>query len=102
MQKTPRRWTILVDPVRPYTLWSDLRTTHLLLSVGYRPHEMIKILMTCWSEVEISNSCLHHLGVGFWSPLLVCLDGKFSNNILPQKAENVEFLPGDLTQTPIS
>ncbi len=83
-------------------MWSDLRTTYRLLSVGYRPHQTVKILMTCRPKVEVPHSRLDHPGVGIWSALLVCLDGKFTSNVLPQEAENIEFLMGDLMQTPVS
>ncbi len=63
-------------------VWSDLRTTHLLLTVGYHPHESIKILMAGWPKVEIGNSHLHHPGVGFGPTLLMGLKGQFSSNIL--------------------
>ncbi len=56
-------------------LWSDLRTTHLLLTVGYRPHKSIEILMAGWSKVEIGDGRLHHPGVGFGPTLLMGLSG---------------------------
>ena len=65
-----------------FPMWSDLRTTHLLLTVGYRPHESIEILMAGWSKVEMCDSHLHHLGVGLRSTLLMGLDGQFSSDIL--------------------
>ncbi len=65
-----------------FPMWSDLRTTHLLLTVGYRPHESIEILMAGWSKVEMCDSHLHHPGVGLRSTLLMGLNGEFSSNIL--------------------
>ncbi len=82
-------------------MWSDLRTTYRLLSVGYRPHETVKIPMTCRPKVEVPHGCLDHPGVGLRMALLVCLDGKFMGNVLPQETENIKFLTGDLMQTPL-
>ena len=64
-------------------VWSDLRTTHLLLVVGHRPDESIEILMTGWPQIEVGYCCLYHSGVGFGPTLLMGLKGQLLCDILP-------------------
>ncbi len=74
------------------SLWSDLRTTHLLLAVGYCPYETVKPVMTRWSKVEIGSDSVNHPGVSLWKPLQMRLPSQSPGHILSKKGNQFSSL----------
>ncbi len=71
-------------------LWSDSRTTHLLV-VGDAPNELIEVPVRRQAKVEMGYYSSYDPGVGLPKILGTGLDGKFPSYVLPEKAEKVQL-----------
>ncbi len=58
----------------------------VLLVMGDRPHQPVKILVARWPQVEMGDCRLHHSRVGFGPALLMGLKSQFTCDVLMQEA----------------
>ena len=66
-------------------LWSDLRTTYLLLPVGNAPDESVEISIGCRAQIKVLNHSSQHPGVGLSQPLGSRLYLKLPDHVLVKK-----------------
>ncbi len=66
-------------------MWSDLRTTHLLLPVGNVPDEPVEISIGRRAQIKVLNHSSQHLGMGLSQPLGSHLHLKLPDHILVKK-----------------
>ncbi len=71
-------------------MWSDLRTTHLL-SVGNSPHQAVEVPVRSGSQIKICDHCPDDPGVCLCQTLCSSLNFQFTDYILSQKGEKVNF-----------
>ncbi len=66
-------------------MWSDLRTTHLLLPVGNAPDEPVEISIGRRAQIKVLNHSSQHPGVGLSQPLGSGFDLKLPDCVLTKK-----------------
>ncbi len=66
-------------------MWSDLRTTHLLLAVRHRPDEAVEPAMARWAKVKIGPDSVDNPGVGLRKLLQMRLPSQSPGHILSKK-----------------
>ncbi len=66
-------------------MWSDLRTTHLLLTMGDAPDESVKIPIGCKAQIKVGDDGSQHPGVGLSQPLGSGFDLEFPDYVLTKK-----------------
>ncbi len=71
--------------IRARHVWSDLRTTHLLLPVGDAPDESVKVSIGCRAQIKVLNHGSQHPGVGLSQPLGCDFDLKLPDYVLTKK-----------------
>ena len=67
-------------------MWSDLRTTHLLLAVRHRPDEAVKPAMAHWAKVKIGPHSMDNTGVSLRKLLQMCLPRQSPGHILSEES----------------
>ncbi len=79
--------SVMLRPV-----WSDLRTTHLLLAVRHRPDEAVEPAMARWAKVKIGPHSVDNTGVGLRKLLQMRLPCQSPGHILSKKGNQFSFL----------
>ncbi len=67
------------------SVWSDLRTTHLLLPVGDAPDESVEISIGRWAQIKVLNHSSQYPGVGLSQPPGSSFDLKLPDYVLMKK-----------------